>query len=259
VSDNRADAQLDELWPTPAEAVSDNHIIAGFGRIAGRPWLSANFVSSVDGAVSVDGKSGGLGGPADKRMFDLLRRPADAILVGAGTVRDEGYGPMVLDAASVDWRLSSGLPAHPAFAIVSGRLDLDPASRIFTEAPVRPVVVTLQTADAAKQAELATVADVLIAGETELDPHLLLRQLHDRGLMHVHSEGGPSLFGSLVAAGVLDELALTLSPLLAGGDAARILSTTLPAAAALTLASVHRARSTLLMRYCRPASEGTEE
>ena len=131
--------RIDSLFPSAVSDLSDDSLSSLYARAdRSKPWLRVNFVSSVDGAATIDGVSGGLGGDADRRVFDLLRELCDVVIVGAGTVRGEGYGPMVLPPRSVDRRASEGLPPHPVFAIVSNRLDLDPSSRIFTEAPVRP-------------------------------------------------------------------------------------------------------------------------
>jgi riboflavin-specific deaminase-like protein len=244
--------RIDALLPTAATNLSDDEIVAGFARVdRNRPWLSVNFVSSIDGAATRNGLSGGLAGEADKRMFDLLRRPCDAVLVGAGTVRAEGYGPMRLDAASLDWRVAASLPPHPVFAIVSRTLNLDPASRVFTDAPVRPVVLTVETSPQARRTALAEVADVLVCGDVDLDARAAVDALAARGLRQVHCEGGPSLFGSLLAADVVDELSLTLSPLIEGGDAIRIVDGQLPHNRAMRLASLLTAGDTLLLRYHR--------
>jgi riboflavin biosynthesis pyrimidine reductase len=244
---------IDALWPNPAMALTDEQIIE---RLANPPgaWLSANFVSSLDGAGTHNGLSAGLGGAADQRVFALLRRPAHAVLVGAGTVRKESYGPMRLDAPSVAWRQAAGLPAHPVFAIVSGRLDLDPRSRIFTDAPVRPIVVTTASSPTDKRESLGEVADIILAGDDELDARLMLSELTGRGLLRVHNEGGPSLFGTLLAADVVDELSITVSPVIEGGDAARIVSGDLPEVRRLRLAGVLASESTLLLRYERDRS-----
>ncbi|MHB1171132.1 MAG: pyrimidine reductase family protein [Lacisediminihabitans sp.] len=253
-------SEVDSLWPVRATDLDDDLIAAGFapglsgGTLPGdrsRPWLRVNFVSSVDGAATHNGRSGGLSGDADKRVFDILRRLCHVVLVGAGTVRDEGYGPMRLDQASVDWRLASGLAAHPVFAIVSGRLDLDPASRIFTEAPVRPIVVTTERSPHDRRQALAEVAEVLVCGGEELDVEGMLAALAQRGLVKVHCEGGPTLFGALIAADAVDELCLTVSPQLEAGDARRIATGTLPAARQLQLAQVLVSGDTLLLRYTR--------
>jgi riboflavin biosynthesis pyrimidine reductase len=225
-------ARIDRLWPRPAENLSDEELTAGLST-----GLRVNFVSSVDGAATTDGHSGGLSTPADKRYFELLRRVSDVVLVGAGTVRAEGYGPM---------RVS---PEHPVFAIVSGHLDLDPGSRIFTDAPVRPTVVTTSHSSGADR--FAAVADVLKAGDGEqIDPHAMLAGLRARKLTHVLCEGGPSLFGSLLDVDVIDELCLTVSPNLESGDTPRI--TAGPhVSRALRLAQVLKSGDTLLLRYTR--------
>src|SRR5699024_10168677 len=95
-----------------------------------RPYLRANVIASLDGAATYQGLSGGLNGPAYKQVFELLRRLADVVIVGAGTVRAEGYGGMRLEEVDVAWRRAQGLSDHPVFAIVSGRLDLDPTSPV---------------------------------------------------------------------------------------------------------------------------------
>jgi riboflavin biosynthesis pyrimidine reductase len=244
--------QIDSLWPVPADDLDDDALTAGFVRAdRGDPWLRVNFVSSVDGAATHDGLSGGLGGEADKRVFDVLRRLCDVVLVGAGTVRSEGYGAMRLDEPAVRWRVAEGLPPHPVFAIVSGGLDLDPASNIFTKAPVRPIIVTTGRSPQPRRDALSAVADVLVCGDDSLDTTAMVAALSDRGLAQVHCEGGPSLFGSLLAADAVDELCLTLSPRLEAGDARRIASGDLPEPRGLSLARVLRSEATLMLGYTR--------
>ena len=153
-------APIDRLWPDPSADLSDDDIVAGL--MSEGTVLRVNFVSSVDGAVTRDGRSGGLSDDADKRHFELLRRVCDVVLVGAGTVRTEDYGPMRVSEESARWRLANGLPQHPVFAIVSGSLDLDPDSNIFTDAPVRPIVFTTSRG-ADRAAAFSDVADVVVA------------------------------------------------------------------------------------------------
>lgn len=241
---------LRRLWPDASGELSDAEIVASLRSDA--PVLRVNFVSSVDGAVTHDGRSGGLSDEADKRHFELLRRVCDVVLVGAGTVRDEGYGPMRVSAESARWRIENGLPEHPVFAIVSGSLALDPGSAIFTEAPVRPVVVTTARAPADLLARFEQVADVVVAGSNRMDVPQTLAALRDRGLRNVLCEGGPTLFGSLLDAGAVDELFLTVSPTLEAGDARRITAGELAEPYRLALASVLASGSTLLLRYARP-------
>lgn len=247
-------AQVDALWPDPHTDLTDDAILARYtAPDRSTPRLRVNFISSVDGAATAGGLSGALGVPADKRVFDLLRRLCDVIVVGAGTVRAEGYGPMVMDEQQVQWRRHAGLAEHPVFAMVSGRLDLDPGHRIFTEAPVRPIVITTGASPADRREALGQVADVLVCGDDSLDPVAVLDALTARGLTQVHCEGGPSLFGAFASAGMVDELCLTLSPQLVGGDAGRILAGDLPEGAprGLTLANVLRSTDALLLRYTR--------
>ena len=250
-------AQIDQLWPEPVDDLSDDELIADLVSPKG-PWLRVNFVSSVDGAATTAGAtgepvSGGLGDASDKRLFELLRRVSDVVLVGAGTVRSEGYGPMRVSAESATWRERRGLAAHPVFAIVSGSLDLDPASTIFTDAPVLPIIVTTTRATAEQLARFDGLADVIVAGSEHIDVPLALTGLRNRGLNHVLNEGGPSLFGSLVAADSVDELCLTVSARLEAGAAPRIARGPLSAPAQLALTRVLKHESTLLLRYGRAA------
>jgi riboflavin biosynthesis pyrimidine reductase len=244
---------IDRLWPDPVAGLDDEQLLAVYAPPADEPWLRMNFVSSLDGAVTHDGRSGGLGGPADHRVFVLLRRHADVVLVGAGTARIEGYGGMRLDDAAAAWRVDRGMPPHPAFALVSGRLDLDPASPIFSDAPVRPVVYTVAAAPAERRAALAAVADVVDAGETVVDPAHVRDDLIARGLGRIHGEGGPTLFGSFLVAGVVDELCLTLAPRLETGTAGRIANDPRPAPTDMALVSVLRGGGELLLRYVKRA------
>ena len=229
-------ARIDRLWPDLAENLTDDELVADLG-----PGLRVNFVSSIDGAATHEGRSGGLSGAADKRHFELLRRVCDVVMVGAGTVRDEGYGPMRVSATSERWRIEHGMPGHPVFAIVSGHLDLDESSRIFTEAPVRPIIVTSRPAD-----RFAAVADVIDA-----DLPGAVEQLRARGLTRILCEGGPSLFGSLLAVDAVDELCITIAPTLEAGDAPRISHGDIPEARGMRLGHVLRSGDTLLLRYVR--------
>ena len=186
------------------------------------PWVRANFITSLDGAATVDGVSGGLGNEDDKRVFDTLRMLSDVIVVGAGTVRAEGYGGIRLSPADAAWRIDHGLPAQVPVAVVSSRLELPPAHPFFRDAAVRPIVITHGQSPAGRRAELAEVADVLVCGEREVDPTAMVKALVARGLGQILCEGGPHLLGTLIAADQVDELCLTISPVLEGGAADRI-------------------------------------
>lgn len=251
-----SDAAIRRLWPgsEAADAGADDDEIASWYAVADRatPWTRVNFVSSLDGSATHNGLSAGLGDAADRRVFDILRRLCDVVLVGAGTVRAEGYGPMRLDAASTAWRRERGLAPHPVFAIVSARLELDPRSPIFTDAPVRPLVITGEAAPSHRREALEAVADVLVCGRARVDTAMMVERLAERGLPQVHCEGGPHLFGAMITDAAVDELCLTLSPLLEGGSGPRIINGAVPAAAAsLRLSQVLSSADTLLLRYTR--------
>ncbi len=246
--------RIDRLWPEPQESLDDDELLDAYPFPEDRVWVRMNFIASIDGAATRAGRSGGLGDEADRRVFELLRRPAHAILLGAGTARTEGYGAMRLDDTAVAWRTARGLAPHPVFVLITRRLDLDPESPIFTEAPGRPILYTI--ASAPKNRGLDSVADIVITGEREVDLARVRDDLATRGLTQVHSEGGPSLFGSFIAADAVDELCLTVAPTLEAGNARRIATAppstlTSPAPRNMRLAQVLRASDELLLRYVR--------
>ncbi|MDP9407702.1 MAG: dihydrofolate reductase family protein, partial [Actinomycetota bacterium] len=131
----------------------------------GRAHVRAGFVSSADGAAELAGHSEGLSGPADKRVFHLLRGLADVVLVGAGTARREGYGPVRLAAAVQDRRRAEGQAPLPPLAVVTARLELDLESALFRQAAARTVVVTTEAADPGRRRAAARIADVVVAGD----------------------------------------------------------------------------------------------
>lgn len=241
------------LLPPSVADLSDDDLLALYGAdVPAGVWLRVNFVTTLDGSASASGTTGSLGGPDDLRVFDLLRRTADVVLVAAGTVRDEGYGPMVLHDADVAWRRAHGKPDHPVFAIVSGSLALDPASRVFTEAPVRPLVLTSAAAARGADPALTAVADVVACGTDAVDLLLLRQSLVSRGFQAIHCEGGPSFFGALVAADLVDELTLTVDPTLEGGAGPRITRGSAPDLRRMRPAHVLRGDGdVLLTRYVR--------
>jgi riboflavin biosynthesis pyrimidine reductase len=217
------------------------------------PTLRVNFIASLDGAVTVDGKSGALGGPGDKLIFDTLRMVCDALLVGAGTVRTENYDGLRLDPAARAWRRDHGLAEFPLMVVVSAALDLDPAQLAFADAPIRPLVVTHRGAGAARRAALAPVAEVVACGDTEIDLAAAVRLLHARGVAQILCEGGPRLFGALIAGDLVDELCLTVSPVLTGGAAGRIAAGPGGPPREMSLRGVLADGDMLFLRYARSA------
>lgn len=248
------DDAIARVYPLPAaEGLSDDDLAALYTTDADRrPWLRVNFVSSADGAATQQGLSGGLSGAADQRVFEILRRLCDVVVVGAGTVRAEGYGAMRVGEASARWRSEHGLTPHPVFAIVSASLDLDPGNAMFGDSPECPIILTTELSRPDAREALSEVAEVLICGRDRVEPDALVARLAERGLTRIHCEGGPRLFGDLVAGGVLDELCLTISPVLEAGPASRIATGASPIApVGLRLAHTLVGGDALLLRYLR--------
>ncbi len=218
---------------------------------AGRVHVRSNFVSSIDGAAELDGRSGALGGSADRRIFRTLRWLADVVLVGAGTVVAEDYGPVVVPPERRERRIAAGQSAIPPVAVVSASLRLDPSARLFA-AQARPLVLTCEAAPTDRRKVLAEVADVLVCGERTVDPAMALRALGERGLARVLCEGGPALHTDLADANLLDELCVTLAPLLAGPDHLRIVrGQRWHAPLEMTLGHVLEEDGNLFLRYLR--------
>lgn len=228
---------------------------AGTGAGERPAWVRANMVTSADGATAVKGASGALSSDKDRQLFGVLRGLADVILVGAETARAERYGPAQPQGGG--WALlREGRPATPPIAIVTGKLDLDLSSPLLRAAPAcaRTIVLTARSAPPDRRQQAAKWADVVIAGSRHVDLATAISALADRGLRRILTEGGPRLLGQLVAADLLDELCLTVSPLLAGGDAARItVGADLPSPRRFRLGHVLEAEGSLFCRYLRVA------
>jgi riboflavin biosynthesis pyrimidine reductase len=194
-----------------------------------RRWLEfggvrANFISSVDGAVTVAGLSRGLQTSGDNRVFAVLRDLADAVLVGAGTARLEGYAAVELSTRRRAVRRKFGLNEALPTAVVSQSLQLDPRTPLFAGDGPRTIVITRAAADPSVRAQLDAVADVLVCGDEIVDLGAARVALRERGLTRLLCEGGPTLFADLAQAGLVDELCLTVSPQLAGPGAGRIMA-----------------------------------
>ncbi|WP_344633219.1 pyrimidine reductase family protein [Streptomyces glaucosporus] len=190
----------------------------------GTPWLRGNMVASLDGAAHHQGRSQPLSGDADMRIFGVLRALADAVVVGAETVRREGYRPARRREAFAARRAAAGQHPAPAIAVVSASLDLDFSLPLFTEPLVPTLLVTGAAAPADRQAAAREAGAVVVhAGEgAAVDPARVPAVLAEHGHTRLLTEGGPRLLGRFAAAGVLDELCLTVSPRITGGDASRI-------------------------------------
>jgi riboflavin biosynthesis pyrimidine reductase len=210
------------LLPGPVDDV-DVHAYYAAGWID-RGGLRANFVTAADGAAHAGGLSRGLQTKGDNVVFAALRDLADVVLAGAGTVVAEGYSAITISARRQAIRREYGLRDVLPTAVLSRSLQLDPSSRLFTDAlrGARTIVLTCAAADAEQRRLLKQVADVVDVGDESIDPVLARVALEERGLTRILSEGGPTVFADLVRGGVVDELCLSVSPLLAGPGPGRI-------------------------------------
>ena len=240
-----------QLFPR-ADDVDPADAYGGLGRSGGGPQVRLNMIASIDGAASLGGRSAALGGPSDKALFATLRTLADVILVGARTVRLESYGPARLDSTARTRRIAAGLGPVPPIAVVTRSCRLDWTSRFFTQAEARPIIFTTASAARDDRAAAAQVADVLIAGDNRVELPRTIDALGERGYTHVLAEGGPGVAAQLAAEDLLDEVCLTVSPVLAGGDAGRILTgEAVDPVRHLALASILTADGFLFLRYRR--------
>ncbi|MBG0830861.1 pyrimidine reductase family protein [Planomonospora sp. ID67723] len=238
------------IHPVPAGETSGDPDLARIYAYPAGPCVRINMVASADGGIWLDGLSGGLSGRGDKRIFGTLRGLADVVLAGASTVRDEGYRPA---RPRESWReLREGRPPAPPVAVLTRRLDLDLDAPLFTEAEpyARTIIVTCEAAPADRRAEAAGRAEVIVAGDDRVDLAAAVKELGERGLERVLCEGGAKVNGQLAAAGLVDELCLTVSPMLVGGSAARILDGG-DALTGLRLAHVLEEDGFLFTRYVR--------
>jgi riboflavin biosynthesis pyrimidine reductase len=239
-----------QLFPVTPDPVDPDDVYGDAPQANGRPGVRLNMIASVDGATSVDGLSGALGGPADHRVFFAMRAVTDIVLVAAGTVRAEGYGPAELPLETRHTRQRRGQTTVPAIAVVSRTCNLDWQSPFFSAPTVRPLVVTVAGAPSDQRARATEVADVVIAGETDVDLRRALGAIAERGARSVLAEGGPSLNAQLAGAGLLDELCVTLSPSVVGGNAKRIVTgPALDPRSPLYLRSVCEEDGYLFLRY----------
>jgi riboflavin biosynthesis pyrimidine reductase len=218
-------------------------------------------VGGLDGTASVRGRVGSLSTAADQALFRRMRQIADVVMVGAETVRQEGYGRVQLSPEAQAQRRAQGQPATPPLAVVSRSLALDWTGTVFTEAPpdARTLVITCAESDTAARAEAGKVATVVVAGQDRVDPVAAMVALAELGMRVVLCEGGPTWLGQVVAADRLDELCLSLSPVV-GGDPLP-LSVTPPGAALakFDLKGAMAEDSTLFLRYERSQGSGPRE
>lgn len=216
-------------------------------------WVTGHMVAGLDGTASVDGRVGSLSTTPDQALFRRMRQIADIVLVGAETVRREGYGTVRLDEEAQAQRRRQGQSPTPPLAVVSRSLEFDWTATAFADAPedARTHVITCAAADPERRAAAEAVADVIVAGDERVEPAAAMQALAELGYRVVLCEGGPNWLGEIVAADRLDELCLSIAPLM-GGDPLPV-SVTPPGAglAQFELKSVMGEDDTLFLRYER--------
>jgi riboflavin biosynthesis pyrimidine reductase len=239
------------LYPTEPSSLTDDDVAELYGYPAERTWVRANFVSTLDGAVQgPDEKAGSISDSADRRVFALLRSLSDVVVVGAGTARAEQYAPVQPHEVDADLRRRLGLAAVPSLAVVSRSLDV--SETLVRGGPAPTLVVTTASAAKARVDEVRESAEVVLAGDEAIEPAAVVEALSARGFQRILLEGGPQLMRSFVAADRCDELCLTVSALLVGGDRHRLLrGGAVDPPEALRLRHLLEEDGTLFCRYTR--------
>ncbi|MEZ5239552.1 MAG: dihydrofolate reductase family protein [Microthrixaceae bacterium] len=189
----------------------------------GRAWVSTDMVMSMDGAYSLEGRSAGLSSEADHALFIAHRHAADAILVGAATVRAERYRRPRVDEATARMRTERGQRRSPLLVVTSSSLHLGDDVPLLVGDPPPPLLVHPASSDVSA-APLGV--ELLAAGQDSVDLGLMLQALFERGVRTVACEGGPALLGQLAAADLIDEYLVTLAPRLVGGEKVGLLGST---------------------------------
>jgi riboflavin biosynthesis pyrimidine reductase len=192
-----------------------------------RCWVRANMISSLDGGATDDGKAGGLAGPGDRALFARMRQEADVVVVGAATVRIENYSGAQMSVSQRQERQSRGQAEVPPIAVITHSADFEHDAKLFTRAEVPPLILTCRETVDDVRARFDALADVVDASgrhTDRVDPAAVLDILDRRGMRRVLTEGGPSLLSLFIAGDLLDELCVTIAPILVGGQARRIAS-----------------------------------
>jgi riboflavin biosynthesis pyrimidine reductase len=243
-------------WSPGHEGVMDRDALAlayAYPRLSGtQTWVRANFVSTLDGAAAGDdGRSSSINTGADREVFGLLRALSDVVLVGAGTARVEGYRRATVRAPWLGLR--DGRPAHPTMAVVSRSGDVPPRlSQARRDAGEVLLITCARAGPEATDLARATLGqeNVIVEGDVSVDLAAAVDALAARGLCRILCEGGPHLMRDLTASGRLDELCLTLAPMLLAGDHPRIADGA-PVTAKLLPRLLIEAQGTILGRWAR--------
>ncbi|MEZ5245069.1 MAG: dihydrofolate reductase family protein [Acidimicrobiales bacterium] len=219
---------------------------------ADRPWLMTNMIASIDGATTIDGVSGGLGGAGDAAVFRAVRASCDWVLVASGTAVAERYRMPRTSDELITRRSRSGRTPAPGLAIVTASGRIDPSIPAFADRTAdqqRPLVITGQDADG--DALSALDAELVRLPGASPEPHAVLAELMTRGARVVLAEGGPSFNGLLHRAEVIDEMCLSLAPTIAGGESERIVANGPDLTVSMHLDRLLEEDGTLFARYVR--------
>lgn len=219
-------------------------------------WVAVGMISSLDGAASHEGRSGALGDEADRLAISRLRDATDAVLVGAATVRAEGYGPLTATATRRADRRARGLAEIPRLAILTASGRLAAEAGVFSDPRQRPLVLTTTTGARRATATLGERAEVVALGDDVVAPRTALAALAERGLGRVLCEGGPRVTAQLLGEDLVDEMFLTHAPVVVAGDEARIAqSAGTRVLRRQRLVSVWEHDGALFLRYRHPRHE----
>ena len=250
--------QFTLLGGTDVVAGSDLARLYAYPEDLTRCWVRGNMITSVDGAATSGGKSGALGGDADRAVYGALRALADVIVVGASTALVEDYSGVQLDAAEREIRRRRGQAEVPPIAVLTRSGTITRDATLFHRTEVPPLILTSSDAASETRSRLGELAEVIDASGPDprsVDLPTALRALAERGLLRVLTEGGPGVLGMFIDADVLDELCLTLAPVLVGGDSGRIVAGADEVQAALRLDRVLAdSEGFLCLRYSRARS-----
>lgn len=223
-------------------------LFAEHRQIEGRPWVMLNMVESIDGATAVAGGATALNDPDDRALFLALRAVADVVMMGAQTVRSENLGPVRMSPEMARHRAEAGLEGEPRLAILTRSLDIDPSHRVFSDPDRRSLILTDTTADQARVDLLSPVAD--ITRVENLDGNGVVEALEYASV--ILCEGGPTVNSQLMAAGLVDEINLTISPMVAMGESKRIAhGPPLEPPVTMRLARALAGDESLFLRYVR--------
>lgn len=195
--------------------ISADDVVEAYPWPESGPWVRAMMVTTLDGAAAgPDGLSGSISSAADQAVFNAVRRRADTVLIGSGTLRAEKYTPMRAKEADAEARAAAGQLPAPVLAVVSASLDLPWDLPVWSESTHRPLVLTAHTATPERRAEAERHAEVIELEATT--PEVIVTALVDRGLRRIVCEGGPTLLNEFVRQERVDELDITVSPVIAG-------------------------------------------